>query len=460
MNGASDTLSLATRWQRRLFAPVDITFLIWFRILLGAMLVWEVSLFFWYGFIDRYFVEPMFHLTYYGFGWVTPLPGTGMHVLFGLLGLAGLFLTIGLYARLSAALFCVGFAYVFLLEQTRYLNHFYLIILLCGLIACMPIGGAWSVDSLLRPGVRRATAPAWTLWLLRFQLSIVYFFAGLAKLHPDWLSGRVISEMMAYKQHLPLVADFGHERWFHLSMSYAALFFDLLVAPLLLWRRTRLAAVVVAVAFHASNSVMFQIDVFPWLMIGATIILFVDDRLPWRVGQTTPAIASAGPASSASKRRTVVGLLAVYVTLQLLIPLRHLAYPGDAAWTEEGHQFAWRMLMRVKTGQVPRFPVRYVKEGKQYQSTIPVPPDPAFWSGHWQARKIVQNPDAILQIVQQYADELRRQEAEYIDIRAIVPVSLNGHPPQLLIDPNVNLAEERRSLGHKPWVTLDNHPSR
>jgi hypothetical protein len=241
-------------------------------------------------------------------------------------------------------------------------------------------------------------------------------------------------------------------------LSYAALTFDLFVAPLLLWRRTRLAAVVVAVTFHLSNSVLFHIDVFPWLMIGATIILFVDDRLPWRVPQATTSSPTVDDASNGGLRRLSMGMLAVYVTLQLLIPLRHLAYPGDAAWTDEGHRFAWRMLMRVKTGQVPSFPVRYVKDGQLYQTTIGVPPDPAFWASHWQARKIVQNPDAILQVVHSYVAELRRQGAEQIDIRAIVPVSLNGHPPALLIDPKVNLADEQRSLRHKRWVTLNNHP--
>lgn len=440
-------------WERRLFAPVDIAFLAWFRVLFGIMLVWIVWVFFQHGLIASYYIVPEFHFKYYGFEWVEPLPPDGMHVLFGVMGFLGASVTVGLFGRLAVALYGMAFTYTFLLERANYMNHFYLMNLLCGLLAVMPSQAALSVDAWLRPGIRRATVPAWMLWLLRFQFGVVYFYAGLAKLHPDWLSGQVMGMMLATKDHLPAVVELSGERWFTVSLSYASLVFDLSVTPLLLWRRTRLYAVAAAIAFHLCNAVLFTIDVFPWMMIGGTVVLFAPDWLPRLRTATANAAATDGERMpTARKRKVVLALLAIYVFIQIIVPLRTLVYPGDAAWTEEGQAFAWRMLMRKKHGLPPTFPVSYVFEGQRYETELPVPKDEFFWEMHWQARRMLIDPDMILQFVHMKADELRSKGAEDVNIRAIVHVSLNGHEPQLLIDPTVNLAEIPRSLRHKEWL--------
>src|SRR5439155_16252275 len=63
----------------RLFAPVDIASLAFFRVAFGAVMLWEVWRYFNYGWISRYYIEPGFHFTYYGFDWVRPWPGDGMY---------------------------------------------------------------------------------------------------------------------------------------------------------------------------------------------------------------------------------------------------------------------------------------------------------------------------------------------------------------------------------------------
>ena len=108
--------------------------------------------------------------------------------------------------------------------------------------------------------------------------------------------------------------------------------------------------------------------------------------------------------------------------------------------------------MRVKTGYPPTFPVRYVLNGQHRQTEIPLPKDPDYWRS-WQRRKMLLDPDMVLQFVRFTAKSMRDQGAEQVDIRAIVPVSLNGRPPQLLIDTKTNLANIERSLWHKPWIT-------
>ena len=103
----------------RLFQPVDGASLAVFRILFGAIMVWEVYRYFSHDWIQRYWVEPSFHFTYHGFGWVEPLPGRWMEVLFAVLGALAVCIALGLFYRVAAALFFVAFTYTFLLEQAR-----------------------------------------------------------------------------------------------------------------------------------------------------------------------------------------------------------------------------------------------------------------------------------------------------------------------------------------------------
>src|SRR5687768_18502558 len=71
-----------------LFKPVDISFLVFFRILFGGIMLWEVYRYFTYGWISRYFVEPAVTFPYYGFSWVQHWPGRGMYIHFFVIGLA------------------------------------------------------------------------------------------------------------------------------------------------------------------------------------------------------------------------------------------------------------------------------------------------------------------------------------------------------------------------------------
>ena len=88
----------ANVWQRvcaALFEPVDISFLVFFRIIFGGIMLWEVYRYFTYGWIARYFVEPVINFPYYGFGWVKPWPGSGMYIHFFVLGLAAACVMVG-----------------------------------------------------------------------------------------------------------------------------------------------------------------------------------------------------------------------------------------------------------------------------------------------------------------------------------------------------------------------------
>ena len=436
--------------SEQLFAPVDVSILVFFRILFAVMALRLIWLFYDYDFIHKYFIEPPFNFKYYGFGWVMPWPGNGMYWHFAALAILSLFIGLGLFYRLSMALFCLGFTYVFLLEQARFMNHYYLLCLISLIMVFLPAHRAFSLDALLRPKLRAETVPTWTLWLLRFQVGIVYFFAGVAKLNADWLEGAPIRIMMGRRGITDeLMIQF---------MTYTGMFFDLLIVPLLLWRRTRLFALVAALIFNVSNSHIFLIDIFPWFMLTGTLLFFSPDwprRLARRVFRMKEQVVTSNPSAPTTlslSQRLTVAVLGVYVAVQLLLPLRHIAYPGNANWNFDGHRFAWRMLLCVKVPGPPRFRIQFRKDGQTYRRDIPLIEDLGDIHDHWQLSRMLVWPDMILQFAHMQAELYRSQGCEDIEIRALVPVSLNGRRPQLLIDPNVNLADQPRTMAPYPWV--------
>lgn len=463
--------------DRLLFTPIDITFLVYFRIAFGVLMLWLGWQYYQHDMIARYYIDPPTHFTYYGFGWVKPWPaiellglsrGDVMYLHFILLGVLGAFLAAGLFYRVSAVLFCLGFTYVFLLEKARYLNHFYLIVLISFLLIFMPAHRKFSLDALLKPSLRSPTVPAWTLRLLQMQIVVVYFFAGVAKCNLDWIQGEPMVDFMFDRRY-----EFPESiRWLLIHprtavfMSWSALLLDLVVFPSLLWRKTRVFAMIAAVTFHLLNTQLFLIDIFPWFMLAASFVFFFPDKLPFRnrdaayFGTERHAARMAPPPTKASRR--VAALVGAYVAVQLLVPLRPFFYPGNTSWTNEGQHFSWRMLVRSKEidlNDPPLFFVRGRKDGKVVEAPLAIDStDPRFhriaWAQHWQLRKVPRNPDLILQFAHWQKSKLRAQGFEDIEIRAWIPISLNGRIPQPIVDPSVDLAkEERRFLTPYPFVT-------
>jgi hypothetical protein len=354
---------------------------------------------------------------------------------------------VGLFYRVSTTLFFLGFTYIFLLDKTNYLNHFYLISLISLIMIFVPAHRAFSLDALLRPKIRSGSAPTWSLWLLRAQLGIAYFYGGIAKLNGDWLHGVPMRMWLAERTDFPLIGHLFSEEWAAYVFSYGGLLFDLLFVPFVLWRRTRFLALGVALVFHLMNSRLFSIGIFPWFMIAANL-LFLNPGWPrtiFRWGRMVDGQPANPRLDLGRRQRIAIAILGVYLAVQIFLPLRHHLYPGDVHWTEEGHYFSWRMKLRDKTGQAQFFVTDPVS-----QSSWEV--DPFTYVTKRQYGEMIGQPDMILQLAQHIARSLREQGHVQIEVRAWVGVSLNGRHPQVLVDPAVDLAAQPRSLLAANWI--------
>lgn len=441
-----------------LFRQIDILPLVYFRVMFGGIMLWEVWRYFHHDRIVRYYIEPEFWFHYLGFAWVKPLPGDGMIWLFHGLGLLAVLIAVGLFYRASITLFWLAFTYVFLLDQAQYLNHFYLICLISFLMIFIPANRAFALDAWLRPGIRALTAPAWGLWLLRGQMAIVYGFGGIAKLNPDWLAGEPMRAWLSDRTDFPLIGQWFTEEWLVYTFSYGGLLFDLLIIPALLWRRTRLLALIPLLLFHLTNARLFNIGIFPWFALAASLLFFPPSWFRfWRTGRhpapsaaRTPALpaalsTTATPDVRAGQQSLILAGITAYFAVQLFLPLRHWLYPGDPSWSEEGHTLAWHMRLRAKTGDL----AIYVTD-----DTTPALWEVAIWNylSERQLDQMQDNPHMILRFAHYLAQQAAPDRHGQMQLYVWSMMSLNSRAPQLLLDPTADLTREPDTLLAADWI--------
>ena len=450
--------SVLANLQRKAFAPVDIASLVFFRITFGLLMLWMVQLVWSLHRIEQWWIEPPVLFKYAGFSWVHPWSGNGLYLHWILLGLFALFVAVGFLYRISTALFFLSHTYFFLLDQGRYVNHTYLICLFSFLLIFVPAHRAFSVDALFRPRLRSQAAPAWSLWLLRAQMGAVYFFAGVAKIAPDWLHGEPMRTWLTWQAkniRFPGLDRFLHEEWAVYAASYGSLFADLLIVPFLLWRRTRLAAFCVAVIFHLLNARIFPLDVFPWLAIAATT-LFLSPSWPRRIisifrpSITSPSMEKVDlPAPW--KQKFILACVALYIALQVLVPLRHFLYPGGIEWTYMEHRFSWQMMLERHVTQT-FFYVTDPNTGREFQVR------PREYLDVQQTTHMGWRPDMVRQFACFLANRMPRLGPQPLRVQVRMYVSVNGRKPHLFIDPIVDLAAEERSWGRPRWLLEIHEP--
>jgi vitamin K-dependent gamma-carboxylase len=438
----SGSPSRFARLRQSALAPVDIASLAAFRIIFGAVMCAGIVRFLATGWVETMYGQPSWFFTYPGFDWVRPWPVAGMYAHYGALAVLALCVSLGLFYRWALALFVLGFTYTQLIDVTNYLNHHYLVVLLGVLLFWLPASAAWSLDARRAPSIRRAQIPAWMLWLVRFQVGVVYVFAGLAKAKVDWLGyGQPLNLWLAARTETPVLGRWLDEPSLALAMSWGGFLFDTTIVLWLSWRRTRLVAYLAVIVFHGFTGYLFNIGMFPIIMTSSALIFFAADwprralrrlgKPEWAAPPPSPAPPAPPPPWSPRRARLVAAAVVAYVAVQLALPLRHLAYPGGVLWNERGMRFAWHVMIREKHGAVT-FEARFA-DGRRLE--IPA----AQYLTARQEREMGGQPDLIFQLASTMGRDLERRGHRDFTIHALTRVSLNGRLPSAMIDPEAHL---------------------
>lgn len=415
-------------------SPVEPASLAAFRAYFGVLMAIAALRFLAKGWVRELLVEPSFHFTYPGFDFVKPGSLPMMELLQVALALLALALAFGFRTRLAATLYFLGFTYVELIDQATYLNHYYLVSLLAALIAALPFGRIYSLDAWRQPRRRLATVPRWVLLTMRFQVGVVYFFAGVAKLTPDWLF-----EAAPLRLWLPARADLPGVGWLleYPATAYVASWvgavFDLGIVFLLSWRTTRALAFALIVGFHAVTAVLFPIGIFPWLMTGAATLFFAPDWPRRLLVRFVPRGANPPPAREAGyvAPRPLLWLLSLHCLTQILLPLRQVLEPQPCAWTLSGFNFAWNVMVAEKSGAVTFY-------AEDRLSGVREAVQPRAFLRPFQEAAMVQDP-ALVRKAALHVAERGRASGRDIAVYADAVASLNGRRAQSLIDPRVDL---------------------
>ena len=427
------------------------------RILFGAILVWDYFETLHGNRILGFYVLSAVQFPYFGLNFIKPLPDPWIFIAWGGVGVSAALIAIGLFFRVAIIVFIVLFGYFFLLDRVQYLNHNYMVLLYAILLAVSPANKVWSLDAFFGLTQRAHFIPQWPVFALRLQTEIILIFAGLVKITDDWLRGQPLSLWLPSKSDAVFYGSIFEHTFFVVFAAWGVIALHVLGAPLLLYRKTRLAIFLVYVFFHLSNAALFNLGIFPWLTIAVTLIFFAPDwpsRIwHWfRTRLNSGAGVGSHEADVSAQSRHVLGLglsiaLVLWFSVQVALPLRQAMFPNLVGWTGDGHRFSWRMRAYSKRAEGGYLAVNPETSEQRLINPIEI-------LGPRSAKYVMTRAD----LSRDFANWLEERlaiccEWKSAQIYARYTVVFNGRPAQAFIDPNVDLTEVERNLwGADSWI--------
>jgi hypothetical protein len=431
--------------KHQLQRPISIAPLIIYRLLFGLMLGYGCLWSIYKGDIETRYLEPSFFFTYSGFEWLPFVGAEGIYILYGIWFFSAVGIVLGAFYRTAIWSFFFAFTYLHLLDATNYINHYYAISIFAFFLACLPAQAAYSIDAWRKPSIRQFQIPYWQIAIFQGQVALIYLFAALAKMNLDWMLGAMpLKIWLLQSQDFPVLGNLFGYHTTHLFMSWMGLLFDLTIVFWLRFSKTRKWAYLAVVIFHTTTGLLFNIGLFPILMIFSTVVFF--DPLSQQ-----KTLEKLGAKWCESKAKLTSSWLPyffiVHFVVQVFLPLRHhFFYDGNILWTEEGARFSWRVMLLEKEGMAtfyledPNSERHWVVSNLEFLTPF-------------QEKRMSIRPDHILQFAHHVAAiYARRYDIEKPIVRAEVYVAMNGRVSQSLIDSKVNLAEEPRSIWQKDWI--------
>lgn len=430
-----------------------------FRVIFGGMMFASVMRFWLNGWIETQYILPKLFFPFYGFEWIKPLGASGMYIVFALMAIAALFVMLGLFYRFSASAFFLLFTYVELIDKSNYLNHYYFVSIVSLLLILVPANRYFSLDVLRKPSLLVTQIPSWMVDIFKLQLSIVYFFAGIAKLNYDWLFRAMpLSIWLPAKSNLPLVGELLNYKFTAYVFSWFGAIYDILIPFFLFNKRTRNIAYFFVIVFHAATAIILPvIGMFPYIMILATLIFF-SPEFHKKIINGFVQLFSFGRKNMFNHREDIsfsfprpfagkllTGLVCLHFTVQLLLPFRYLLYSGNLFWTEQGYRFSWRVMLMEKGGTA-FFYVRDSATGKESEV------DNSTYLTYQQQKMMCTQPDMILQFAHFLAVEYKKKGYVNPQVRTESYVTLNGSGSRPFINSSVDLSKEKESFVSKNWI--------
>ncbi|XP_074052566.1 vitamin K-dependent gamma-carboxylase isoform X2 [Macrotis lagotis] len=392
-----------------------------------------------------------------------PLPLDWMYLVYTIMFLGALGMMLGLWYRLSCLLFLLPYWYVFLLDKTSWNNHSYLYGLLAFQLSFMDANRYWSLDGLRNPCKRNAHVPLWNYTVLRGQIFIVYFIAGVKKLDADWIGGYSMGSLSRHWLFDPFKLVLSEGMTSLLVVHWCGLLLDLLAGFLLFFDASRAIGLLFVSYFHCMNSQLFSIGMFPFVMLASSPLFCYPDwprRLvacsPWWLRGLLPSTADAQPSMSCvykrgrakgsprARHRLGAIFTLLYLAEQLFLPYSHFITQGYNNWTNGLYGYSWDMMVHSRSHQHVKITYRDGRTGELGYLNPGVFTQSRRWKDH-------------ADMLKQYAMCLNRLLPNYNvsdpQIYFDVWVSINDRFQQRLFDPRVDIVRAAWSpFRPTPWL--------
>jgi len=427
-----------------LFKHIDNSGLVVFRIVFGLLCFLESVGAVFTGWVKRSLIEPDFTFSFIGFEWLQPLPGNWMYAYYITMGLFGLLIMVGYKYRFSMLMFAIMWTATYLMQKSAYNNHYYLLFILSFLMVFLPAHRYASIDAKLKPSIKQISMPSWCKWIFVIQLFILYTYASIAKLYPDWLDTSVIELLMRGKANYPVIGELLQQKSIHYFISYGGILFDGLIIPLLLFKSTRRIAFFASIFFHLFNSIVFQIGIFPYMSLAFSLFFFSPETIRALFLKKKP-LYKENEVLVPKYGKAIISVFIIYFLIHLALPLRHHFFQDDVLWTEEGHRLSWRMMLRAKSGKAS-----YKVVDSETTEIWPIKLEDYLTKK--QINGASTKPDIIWQFAQILKEDFAKKD-KTVEVYVRAYIRVNNQPSKLLIDPNVDLAKEQWcQFKHHDWI--------
>ncbi|XP_054613614.1 vitamin K-dependent gamma-carboxylase isoform X2 [Dunckerocampus dactyliophorus] len=409
------------------------------------------------------------------FNFLKPLPMDWMYLVYLVMFIGALGIMLGCFYRLSCLMFTSTYWYIFFLDKTAWNNHSYLYGLIGFQLTLMDANRYWSMDGLRRPAIRNAHVPLWNYTLLRTQIFIVYFIAGVKKLDADWVGGYSMSYLANHWLFDPFRVILPVELVSLLVVHGGGLILDLSAGFLLFFDATRPYAFVFVSYFHCMNSQLFSIGMFPYAMLATSPLFCYTDWPRWFFG-CFPAflrgilpLTTANPQPSSScvyqetgggraerqqtatkssklkfKHKLAAIFTVVYMLEQFFLPYSHFITQGYNNWTNGLYGYSWDMMVHSRSHQHVKITYKDGQTGEVGYLNPGVFTHSRRWKDHG---------DMLKQYATCLSELLPRYNISDPEIYFDIWVSINERFQQRIFDPRVDIVKADWSpFRPNPWL--------
>ncbi|KAF7217002.1 vitamin K-dependent gamma-carboxylase [Nothobranchius furzeri] len=409
------------------------------------------------------------------FNSLEPLPLDWMYLVYLVMFIGAIGIMLGCFYRLSCLMFISTYWYIFFLDKTAWNNHSYLYGLIGFQLTLMNSNRYWSVDGLRRPSIRNAHVPLWNYTVLRMQIFIVYFIAGVKKLDADWVEGYSMSYLAHHWLFDPFKAILPVELVSLLVVHGGGLALDLTAGYLLFFDATRPIAIFFVSYFHGMNSQLFSIGMFSYTMLATSPLFcypdwprrffsrfpsFLSPVLPFTSSEIQPSTSCVYPQNhstehqetqnvpKSSKLRFKHKLGAIftilYIVEQFFMPYSHFITKGYNNWTNGLYGYSWDMMVHSRSHQHVKITYKDGKTGEVGYLNPGVFTQSRRWKDHG---------DMLKQYATCLGHLLPRYNISDPEIYFDIWVSINERFQQRIFDPRVDIVKAEWSpFKPNPWL--------